>query len=367
MAERIPLAAADPGDLARRVAAALGRSALVALPTETVYGVAVRPGDDRATALLRALKGRPEQNPFTWHLADRAELARLCDEPQPRVARLLDRYWPGPLTVVLPARDPAALPPAGVRDGNVGLRLPAQPFTRAVTAACGGALWLSSVNRSGEPPLCDAEEIERQFGPGLELIVDAGRSPLGNASTVVLATGPRLQVLREGILSAAEVLGAAARTVLFICTGNTCRSPLAEALARREAARALAVAAPDLLAMGLQFVSAGTSTLGGMPASEGSQFVAREAGLDLAGHRSRALDAALLQRADRIYGLSGSHLARLQELAPALGPRLALLDPQGRDIADPFGGDATDYRAARDQIAAAVRARVVEWIELLGN
>lgn len=361
VAERIVLRGDDDHEISSRAIAAIGRGELVALPTETVYGIAVRPGCERAVAALQVLKGRAESLPFTYHLAARSSLELLAMTPGPRVERLLQRYWPGPLTVVLPAV--ASLPkgPGRSTDGTVGLRLPAHPFTREVIKGCGGPLWLTSINRSGEPPMCDPAAIESAFGDKLALIIDAGLSPLGNASTVVRATGPKLEVLREGILSAEEVLEVAGHTILFVCSGNTCRSPLAEAIARHELAGMLGVPERDLLAHGIAFRSAGTSTLSGVPASPGSISVAAETGLDLQAHRSELLEPQLAGRAARIYAMTRAHVERIAAVLPEARAYTTLLQPDGTDIADPFGGGLGEYRTARSQITAAVRARLPEW------
>lgn len=352
---RIALAGADRTALTTEVVAALRQGRLCVLPTETVYGLAVLPSVATGVAAARALKVRHAEHEFTWHLARAADAEALAQVDDVRVQRLAARYWPGPLTLVLPSR----------RGLTVGLRVPAHEFTRAVVAAAGEPLWLTSVNRSGEPPLCDADAIERAFGAQLAVLVDDGPSPLGTASTVLRCTGPALEVLREGILARADVLHTAAAHVLFVCTGNTCRSPLAEVMARAAMAQALGIAAGDLAAHGLMFASAGTGTLDGMPASDGSLLVARERGLDLTDHRSTALTRALCARAARIYCLSSSHEAAVLELAPEASDRTSLLRPDGKGIADPYGGPLELYRRAGAEIAAAIDARLAEWRELL--
>lgn len=348
---RIALHGASQPDHVALVAGAIRRGELVVMPTETVYGVVARPSDPAQAAAVRALKGRGTA-PFTWHVADKSDLERLVGPVPPRIQRLVDRYWPGPLTVVVPSRS----------GEDIGIRLPAHRFSCDVIRAVGEPLWMTSVNRSGEPPLCDPGAIEREFGRELSLLCDDGPSPLGSASTVVQLKGTRLEVLREGILSRDEVLRTAAHTVLFVCTGNTCRSPLAEAMARHAVAQRLGVADDEVLAHGLHFASVGTGTLAGMGASEGSMAVAAELGMDLSAHRSATFDSANAARASQVLCLASGHLRAVGAIAPALGSRLQLLDPDGRDIRDPYGGSVEEYRVVRDQIAAAIEKRIDGWL-----
>lgn len=328
---------------------------LCVLPTETVYGLAVLPSNAGAVARARALKGRAAEQPFTWHIAARADLDGLVAAVPRRTARLVDRYWPGPLTVVLPAAN----------GQTAGVRLVAHDFTREVIAACGEPLWLSSVNAAGEPPLVDADAIATRFGDAVRLVVDDGPSPLGMASTIVRETGPRLEVLREGILTADEVFRTAADLYVFVCSGNTCRSPLAEALARDLTARTLGIERTQVLAHGLDFRSAGTSALPDLPASEGSIEVAAELELDLRSHGSQPAEPELLRRARGIYCLGQSHLLTILAELPEVGDRLAMLRPDGLDIGDPYGADLRTYRRVRDEIRAAVGARVAGWLAAL--
>jgi protein-tyrosine phosphatase len=350
--ERIALPAHPDPALLAKVVALLRAGRLCVLPTETVYGLSVIPSLPHAVAAARELKGRDEAQPFTFHLADRAFLEPLAGTPPPRVQRLVDRYWPGPLTLILTGRD----------GGTVGVRVPAHAFTRAVIAAIGEPLWMTSVNRAGEPPLADPDAIVQQFGDRLALLVDDKHSLIGSASTIVRATGPALEVLREGILTRDEILRTAAAMILFVCTGNTCRSPLAEAIARVECSRRLGVAPHELLARGLRFVSAGTGTDPGAPASAGSTLVAAELGLDLAGHQSQVLDRGLALRAAKIYCLGASHLRAVHRLGAEFAAKAELLHPEGKDIPDPWGAETPIYRVARDAIAAAVAARADEWL-----
>lgn len=373
---RVSLRSTDRDALRADLVARLQQGRLVALPTETVYGLAVLP--DHADALARAstllqrtapasepthdrgeaLANRRQRTapPFAVHVASRAELRALAATVPPAIDRLIDRFWPGPLTVVLPARGPAAA-------GDVAVRLPAHEFTRSVIAAAGGRLFLPALHAPGAPALADPDAIAAHFGKDLDLLVDDGRTPLGSPSTVVHWQQGRLVVPREGILTADEVLHAAAELVLFVCTGNTCRSPLAEAFARQLTAKALGITEAELLAHGFAFASAGTSTTDGLPASEGSLAAGAEAGLDLSTHQSQPLSPELVHRSSRIYCLAASHRRNTLAEAPAAGEKITLLRPDQRDVADPYGGDLRAYRKARDEIRAAVEARVAEWAQ----
>ena len=164
--------------LVRRVVDAIRAGHRVALPTETVYGMAADPTDAAAVERLRAEKGRGPDHQFTVHLANPEGLAALGLEVPPRARRLIDRYWPGPLTLVLPTPDGT----------TIGVRVPANEFTRAVLAAFDGGLLLTSINRTGEAPLQTPDEIAASGH--VDLLVDAGPPRLGLASCVVQLDPP---------------------------------------------------------------------------------------------------------------------------------------------------------------------------------
>lgn len=350
--QRTSLADADPDKLRDEVVAALQRGELCVLPTETVYGLGALPSHDAAAERARRWRGRDQAQPLTFHVADAADVAKLGARMHVGAERLIERYWPGPLTLILAG-------PEG--SGSVGVRLPSHPFTRDVIRACGEPLWLTSIAGADEPALIDPDAIATACADDVAVLVDDGPSPIGAASTIVRADGGELQVLREGILSREEVLNTAADLILFVCTGNTCRSPLAEGFARQMTAQAMGVTEDRVLARGMRFASAGTATMPGMGASDGSLEAGAEAGLDLSDHLSQPVDPALWTRAMKIYCLGESHRRALLAEAPEAAEKIELLRPDGLDIADPYGGDLMVYRRARDEIAAAVQARMSDW------
>jgi protein-tyrosine-phosphatase len=139
--------------------------------------------------------------------------------------------------------------------------------------------------------------------------------------------------------------------ILFLCTGNTCRSPLAEGIARARLGSQREVA----------FESAGLYALDGAPASPHASRVAAEVGVDLDLHRARSVTREVAEGADRIYVMGRSQAEALAHMGAGLGDRVALLDPGGEDIPDPYGADLDAYRRVRDHILAAVESRLAEW------
>ncbi len=355
----LPFADAPPDPaLARRVTLALAEGGLVALPTETVYGVAARADRPEALARLAALKGSPERA-WTWHVGT-PEALELFDVLRPLARRLAGRYWPGPLTLVLEGA-PARLA-ALARDGWTGVRLPAHRGTAALLREAPFPVAMTSANQAGGAPATDAAQVHALFGSGLALLLDGGPSRLGEPSAVLRLGRGRFELLRAGLLSLADLRRTAGLSLLFVCTGNTCRSPMAEALARAELERRLAPPDGDLGAFGFRVASAGLFASAGAPASAPAVQVLGERGLGLDAHRSRLLDDDDLRGADRVYCLSTSHLeALLARVPPSAAGRLELLDPRGEDVPDPIGGGPEEYRSCAERIAQAVAERAADW------
>ncbi|HET6203957.1 MAG TPA: L-threonylcarbamoyladenylate synthase [Planctomycetota bacterium] len=346
-AERIRVGAGSlPGETIDRLAHALREGGLLALPTETVYGIGARADDEGALRRLREVKRSPAERSFTVHLPDASWVERHARPPLRPARRLIDRYWPGPITLILPSED----------GGWVGLRLPAREVTREVLRRTGSPVVLSSANRAGEAPAVDAEEVERCFGDDLDAIVDGGRCELGQASTVARIGPGTFEVLREGILTAEEVRRAAGRRIIFVCTGNTCRSPMAEGLLRRTLAKSLGTDDAGIERFGYRVDSAGLVAWGGAPPSSHAVDVMQEEGIDISGHRTHALTAAMVRDCDLLLAMSRSHLALVRDLAPDCEHKARLLDPAGADTPDPFGGSRDDYRCCREALRRGIEA-----------
>jgi L-threonylcarbamoyladenylate synthase len=193
----------------RHAAERLRAGEVVALPTETVYGLAANALDPRAVAKIYELKGRPAHNPIIVHV-DGLDMARRCVRGWPTTAeRLAGAFWPGPLTMVLPRA--AAIPDLVTAGGEtVGVRWPQHPFMREVIRACGFPLAAPSANLSNQLSPTNAEHVRKQLGDRLRLIVDGGDANVGIESTVVDLTASPPRVLRPGMIheeSLAAALG----------------------------------------------------------------------------------------------------------------------------------------------------------------
>ena len=315
---------------------ALRSGGLIILPTETVYGVAADPGVPGAEERIYEAKGRERGKPLPLMAASLEAVERAGARLSPAARRLACRYWPGPLTLVVNC------------GGRVeGFRVPDHPVALAVLNAVGGLLRVTSANLSGSPAALTVEAAVKALGTRITLALDAGPAALGLESTVVEATGETLGILRQGVLPAAAVLSRP--TVWLVCTGNTCRSPMAEQLLRRWLGPA----------SDWEVASAGVSAMAGQPASEGARQVMLEKKLDLNRHRSRCLAEAHIDDADLIVVMTEAHRRAVLRRFPRVANRVVLLNAfssthPDEDVPDPFGMSPDVYRSIRDELDAAM-------------
>ncbi|MEN8374702.1 MAG: Sua5/YciO/YrdC/YwlC family protein [Gemmatimonadota bacterium] len=348
----------------RRVAAATVRAHLVgggllAYPTETVYGLGGLLSDEGLTSLA-ALKARPRDKPFLLLLRDRSEAGALSWTPAAEL--LADSFWPGPLTLILD--DPEGAFPAGARadDGGVAIRVSPHPAVRDLLEVAGGPLTSTSANRPGERPARSVEDLSwlAESRAGELLVLDAGRLPEAHPSTIVDCRG-RPRLIRPGAIEEGRIRSALADidgdydaragsgrdeeragttfNLLFVCTGNTCRSPMAEGVTRA----LLAERGWGPVAV----TSAGVAAAVGAPASAGALRVAAGQGIDLADHRARQLSRERVHWADLILAMGPAHVEAVHHLGG--GDRVDLLTSfasegaEERAIQDPFGGSDAAY------------------------
>ena len=191
------------GALAEAVAVLKG-GGLVVYPSDTVYGLGAAAGDAQAVERVFAVKDREAQKALSLLLADAADLTPLCTDVSLLARVFAQRYWPGPLTLVL-RRSPAFESAASGGGDTVAVRVPDHPFLRELIRALGEPITGTSANRSGRVACRSAQEVERELGDAVDLIIDGGPSREGPESTVVSLTGSLPVVLREGAIPRVDI------------------------------------------------------------------------------------------------------------------------------------------------------------------
>lgn len=185
---------------------------LVAFPTETVYGLGADASSDEAVAKIFAAKGRPADHPLIVHVAGLAEAHGYAASMPAFAIRLINAFWPGPLTVILPRRPGVAAAAAGGQD-SIGLRCPAHPLALAFIKACNTGIAGPSANRFGRISPTTAQHVRAELGDAL-LVLDGGPCELGIESSIVDCTRSRPVLLRPGVLTRAQLEAACGEPVL---------------------------------------------------------------------------------------------------------------------------------------------------------
>jgi protein-tyrosine phosphatase len=326
----------------RRLVAAVRAGRLVVLPTDSGYCCAASGLAEEAVESLREFAGLP-----LLAVRSAAEARDWAPQLGGATLRLLRRVWPGPLTLAVPngQQGLSTRLPSSVRDylhaaGPLSLRQHSHPLVRALLSRLPAPLLVAPLPAQEPGPTAEAR-------PSLEdrvsLVIDAGPCPSAPEATVIQPAGEGWQILRPGAISEQELCHQSACLIVFVCTGNTCRSPLAEALCKKRLADRLGCSVNELPQRGFVVLSAGLSAMMGGEAAPEAVEVAHSYGADLADHHSRPLTAELASQADYLLVMTQGHLRSLQATFSRSGVAPRLLDPAGADIADPIGCEHAVY------------------------
>ena len=324
--------------MVHRAVQALAEGKLVAIPTETVYGVAALALDAAAVERLIAAKGRDSRQPLALAVKGLDDALDYVPDLSPLAQRLARRCWPGPVTLVVEDNHPDSLvrnlPPsvraAVVPDETIGLRAPAHTLVLDVLRMLAGPLTLSSANRSGEPDATTAQQVIAALGDSIHLVLDDGPSRYGQPSTVVRVGKDSLKTLREGVVSERTLRRLSSMMILMVCTGNTCRSPMAEAIFRQHLAKRLGCKPDELEDRGYLVQSAGLAALPGGPPSPEAVEVMGKRGIDLSRHESQPMTTQLANQADVIFAMTRTHQTALAAQWPSAASRTKLVMPGRR-------------------------------------
>ena len=311
------------------------KGGLVVFPTETVYGIAANLASEEGMKRLREVKRRSEDKPFSILISQVALISNYTSTTDPALYKLIDACWPGPLTVVVPAKEPGE---------TIGVRMPDHPIALRLVQEAQCTIAAPSANFEGNPPPSTCREALRDMDGLVDVAIDGGPAKLGVGSSVVDLAHGSPKILRDGVIKQEDVERITKKkNILFVCTGNSCRSVMAEYLLK------------SLLAgrQDVEVSSAGTGVFLQTTASSETIAVLKEEGIDAAPHLSRAINTILLKKSDLIIVMTRGHRQQVLERVPEVEKRVYLLrefvnTPSGYqfelDVPDPIGQPHYAYK-----------------------
>lgn len=357
--------AEDSRDCIHRAVQALAEGKVVAFPTETVYGVAASALSETAVKRLVKAGLTSGAQPLTLAVKSADEALDYVPNLSPLGERLARRCWPGPVTLVLEDRHQdsllrqlcPAVQQALAPDGTIGLRAPAHQAILDVLRLLAGPVVLTSARREGQPDAVTAQQVIERLDDDVQMVLDDGRSRFGQPSSVVRVHERDFDVLEIGVVSEQTLKRLASLIVLFVCTGNTCRSPMAEGLFRPALAKRMGCKPDELEDRGVVVMSAGIAAmLGGRAAVEAVEVMGQQ-GIDLSAHESQPLTEQLVRHADLILAMTRSHRKAILAEWPEAESRLKLLSTDGADVPDPIGGPVEQYQ----RCVAQMKPEIEKW------
>ena len=358
----------DPRDVIHRAVHLLAEGGLVGIPTETEYAIAA--SCLQPAAITKLVNVVDAASPFVFQLAIQGTQAARDYVPEmSRLGlRLTRRCWPGPVAFVFDAPSdrgllnalPRPVRAVIVHDNAFALHAPAHQIFQEVLRLTPAPLVIAAEGKLPTVATSSPATAAEQFVHELSLIIDDGPSRYGQPATLVRIEAEGWRILWPGVVTETTLRRLASEVHLFVCTGNTCRSPLAEGLFRKLLAKRLQCSEDELIDHGFAVLSAGLAATVGAPASSESVGVAEERQVDLRSHESQPLTEQLLEQADHIYTMTRDHRYSILSIRPEAADTVELLARDGIDVADPIGGGLEEYRACQQQIERYIQTIVDE-------
>lgn len=343
---------------------------LVAFPTETVYGIACRVKTD-SLARLNNIKGRDPTKYYSLHIGQKNDVRKYVPTIGLRAEKLIRNAWPGPLTIVFEL-DHTDIDKQKknlereffkslYKNNSIGIRCPDNPIATILLQSTYNPVVAPSANTAGQSPAVDADQALAQLSGQIELLLDAGPCKYKNTSTVVKIGKMGIEILRPGVYSQAQLDAMSAVKFLFVCTGNTCRSPMAEGIFRKYLAEKLKCDVDQLNKIGYKICSAGIMDAAGAPASAEAIAACAARGIDLVAHRNQGLSKELIEESDLIFAMERMHQQKIIGLSPEAANKCFLLAGD-TGIPDPIGHSQEFFNSCADMIEAAVKKKISELV-----
>ena len=358
----------DIRDVVHRVVQSLAEGSIVGVPTESNYCFVAAGTCETAVEKACALADDYHNEPkLTIAIKSCDEATDWVPDMQPLATRFARQCWPGPLAMVLADNHPdglvkqlpVSIQPYVLRDARIRLRAPRHRILQDCMRLFAGPVVLAEFGGSPDSPttvmdlMSRCEEHDKSM-----LFLDDGIQPLHEPVSTIEICDTGYRVIRGNTLSHEDLQRFARLKILFICTGNTCRSPMAEVLLRKHIAQRLHCSMNDIRKSGVEVQSAGISAWGGSPASEKAIHAMQQIGIDLYGHTSQPLTEKLLQEAEIVWTMTASHRSTILAQFPNFTDRVHMLSPRNQDVLDPFGGTQEAYNQCAQQIREHLDARI---------